>query len=1006
MSTPRAKPDLPGKGAEAQPSPLRVSEILEGALERSGLERAAYIAGACGSNAGFRAEVESLLDAAERARGFLEPPARTAQALAGAAEGSTARAAQSLEGRVIGPYRVLGMLGAGGMGVVYLAHDDRLDRAAAIKVVSRSLAADSDSMARLEREARALAALNHPNIAGIYGLERVEPEGLLAIAMELAPGRGLGEVLADGPMPWRDAAQTTSQIAGALSAAHERGIVHRDLKPSNIRITPDGIVKVLDFGLATDFGFSVRGRRTMAAILDTPGMTAEIQTRAAPLDDRPVTSAGPLVTLAGTMLGTPAYMSPEQMRGLAVDRRADIWALGCVLYQMLTSRQAFDGATASETLTSVLERDPDWQRLPANCPARLRQLLERCLRKDLQQRLRDAGDVRLELDELLNAPSDVATVAPARRWPAALLGAAAAAAIIAGAWFAVSSTSVDGAKQSLGLPTRATIDLPAGSELSAYPASIAIAPDGQTLAYVEVRRGVNRLMLRRMNRFESDEVGGSDDATTPFFSPNGRWVGFFANNELMKVSADGGAAAAVRSDMTGRVQGVWLNDGSIVCGAKYSGGLFVVPADAGPQWSVQGFNLSRPTMRPTDVLRDGTTVLVSAIDNAATVDGVRVEAVNIRTGERTVVMERATGARLMDGGRLVFEREGRLLAVRFDEASRRVLGEPVSVADGVACLGLTSPPFAAVARSGSLAYAPGGVRFPASEVTWIGRDGGTTVVHDDPRGHGVGSISPDGRWIVVPINGRHADLFLLDVSLPLASPQAITSGEWASTPFWSPDGQSVAFISASEDGTVWKLSLVARDGATPPTRLLSVNHLLRLWGWTADGRFLSVRTEETVAGHDRVSSLLVPREGGAPVPLGLQEPSVVAAAFSPDGRWIAYSCDEREQQEVYVRSWPALGPRVRVSLNGGYRPVWRRDSGELFYQFEGTIWAAMVSATRPEEFSINVPERIFEGKAFERYDVDLEGKHVLLSRDKDADKPMTQIRIVHNWAREVREQLP
>ncbi|HET9361970.1 MAG TPA: protein kinase, partial [Vicinamibacterales bacterium] len=752
-------------------------------------------------------------------------------------------------GTRLGPYEITAQIGAGGMGEVYRARDTRLDRDVAIKVLPESLAADRERIARFEREARTLASLNHSHIAQIHGLE--ESDGLKALVMELVEGPTLADRIALGALPVDEALPIAKQIADALEAAHEQGIIHRDLKPANVKIRPDGVVKVLDFGLA-------KAMESTGAL--SPGTS------------RSPTITTPAMTQAGMILGTAAYMSPEQARGRPVDRRADLWAFGCVLYEMLTGARAFSGEDVGEVLAAVIKTEVDWNRLARLAPARIQTLVRRCLRKDPRQRLGDAGAVRLELEDVLGAPEDE-VASPRRRAlvsaPIAmfvgLIAVAASSAITV--WLRAPATP-----QTTSSVARLTMSLPAGTEL-AGGISVAISPDGTQVAYVASRGGIPQLYLRLLNDFEARPLADTERAAAPFFSPDGKWLGFFADSKLKKVSTTGGVVVEL-ADAPGLYgpAGAWGPDDTIV----YPGpmGLAEIAAAGGT---------SRPLLPPEqraasalfpDFLPDGKTLLVSSASGDAAEDR-SIDLMTMSTGERRVLVQRGIMPRYLPTGHLIFLRGGALMAVPFDLGRLEPVGTPVEVLTGVRqeFFGTFS-----CSRHGSCVYIPGGAP-DQQRVTLVDRTGSARPLPLPPGNYVNPRYSPVGDKLLFQMGGYRCDVDTFDIARGTTT--RVTSENDNHWPVWAPDGKRIAYTSYQQKGPLG-YQLIARSPTGGGEERLGPAELT-----VGPVTPISLSSDTLVFADrgDLWSLSLSPNS--QPRPFAPSRFNETAPAFSPDGRWLA-----------------------------------------------------------------------------------------------------------------------
>lgn len=867
-------------------------------------------------------------------------------------------------GTRVGPYEVLGEIGAGGMGQVYRARDRKLGRDVALKTLPPGFSDDPERLLRFEREARILASLNHPHIAAIYGFE--EAGSVRALVLELVAGPTLADRIAHGPLPADEAMTIARQIADALEAAHEKGIVHRDLKPANIKLTPAGTVKVLDFGIAK--------------ALDPSG--------------EPESSDAPTVTMhgtrRGTILGTAAYMSPEQARGQPVDKRSDIWAFGCVLYEMLTGRLAFPGSTVSDTIAAIISREPDWDVLPGSTPPGVRRLIARCLAKDPKRRVRDIGDVRLELDDTAGgvenrAVADDAARRRGLRWALALAGAMTAIAIAALAWALRA-----GRDDTVQPVTRATVTLPSDQRLdtSNTASALALSPDGRRLAYVAYTAGRARLHVRNLDAFVATPLGGTEGAQYPFFSPDGDWVAFFAQGKLKRVSLQGGAPVTIcDAPVVGR-GGTWAPDGTIVFDPGASG-LMRVPAGGGRPDPVKSRDA---TMDSSDLswphfLPDGR-VLLATVGVAF---NSRMVALSLDTGDWRDLGE-GLQAQYVPPGYLVFHapavREGEIHVVPFDATDLTVHGAPAPVLSGVFRANNSGGAYFAVSRNGSVIFARGG---HARTLVRVERNGRRRPLTDDRRGFRVPKVSPDGSRIAITVDPRPSQIWVYDIALRSGIPLA-TEGHNLG-PLWTPDGRHVLYTSNDD------IYMRAADASTEAQPVLARDGPQYAASWLNDARSLIFG-----AGHPTTLSdiWLLPADSD-PRPVIATGAREILPTLSPDGRWLAYTSDETGREEVYVRPFPNTDDaKWVVSRDGGVAPVWSPTGDELFYMSGRALMA--VAITRAPAFRAALPERLFDGP-FEtgtpRFDVSPDGSYFVMV-EADPDARPTQIHLVVNWIDELR----
>jgi hypothetical protein len=907
----------------------------------------------------------------------------------------------TLIGRTIGPYQVVARLGEGGMGEVYQATDTNLKRQVAIKVLPPAVATDPERLARFQREAEVLAALNHPNIAHIHGLEKADSG--TALVMELVEGPTLADRVARGPIPIDEALPIARQIAEALEAAHERGIVHRDLKPANIKVREDGTVKVLDFGLAKALGTDGVGSSDSASASMSPTLTP------------------PAMTRMGSILGTAAYMAPEQAKGRPVDRRADIWAFGVVLYEMLTARRLFDAEDISETLAAVLTRDVSLTSMPTDTPPRLRTLLRDCLIRDPKQRLRDIGEARRALDAIVaGAPDDVvagaaatATSVPSssRVLPWAL---AAAAAIVAIALAIpalrhlreAQATSVASLSMDLAPAERLG---PTGSYARPSRTAFAIAPDGATIVFAGERAtagGASTTMLYRRPLAEATAVviPGTEGAAYPFFSPDGQWVGFAAGGKLKKVALGGGPPIEL-CDIGGLFLGAsWGTTGVI---AFSDPSLKTVP-DAGgtPEQLVPDILGLTPAMLP-----DGQTVLFTdaAALSSGNWEGSHLDALNLKTKQRKTLLTNAADARYSPTGHLVFMRHATLLAVPFDATRVEVTGAAVPLLAGVMQSTNATNSNAetgmgqfALSTSGTLVYAAGDIN-PTGHSTLVRVDRkGTETTLAEVRGGLIGlRLSASGSRAVAFRTGdgsRATDLWMYE--MPSGTPTRLTATGGAEWPLFSPDGKSITF--GGQQTGIYSLLLGSNNAAEH----LIDGRALTAASWSPDGKWLAYL--QFVRGAGRQISVRAAQDGKVVGEARHWSPSAfdqTDVAFSPDGRWMAYVANDTGVNDVYVQPFPGPGEKRRVSPSGGSNPAWSRDGRELYFLSGDRDICTMftVDVSTAGGFQASAPRLLFKGPYWittplRSYDVTPDGQFIMSRRQSPPDEPVTGLHVILGWA--------
>ena len=785
----------------------------------------------------------------------------------------------SLEpGTTLGPYEVLSAIGAGGMGEVYKARDTKLDRDVALKILPDAFVNDPERLARFQREAKVLASLNHPNIAAIYGLE--ESGDSPALVLEYVPGPTLQDRIAKGPIPLDEALPIARQIAEALEAAHEQGIIHRDLKPANVKVKDDGTVKVLDFGLA-------KALQPELSDLDAANSPTMTMTAAA--------------TKMGVIMGTAAYMSPEQAAGKPVDRRSDLWAFGVVLWEMLTGRQLFTGETVSHILAAVLRADLDWGPLPKETPQSVRRLLRRCLERSRKLRLPDAAVARLEIDESEDRSDELSAgttpVGQSAIWQRPLAVAAIAAAIagvVAG--LTVWNLTRPAPPRLARFPLQTLVDAPPTA------VDLALSPDGRRIAYVAIVDGEQQLWVRELGEVDPYRLRGTGQAIFPFFSPDGNWVGYWGEGQLWKVPVDGGRPIALARSR-GFGDATWGPDDTIIFSEFSGGGLLRVPAAGGetePVTAVDEEATEITSHRHAEFLPGGEAVVFTIARGMAT--GVfDIAVLHLETGERTVLVRNGADASYSPTGHLVYGADGALMAVPFDLESLTVSGEPVLVLDGVATSNRGVSNFA-LGSDGSLVYLAGSAfAFGAANriLIWVDREGREEPLAMEPGAYFYPRISPDGTKVALDVRGDERDIFIWNFDRGTMSRLTFSPGV-DRYPVWTPDGQRVVFGSTREGSQ--NLFWQAADGTGSPERLNESLDATSPMAVSADGtRVIFRRTTPEFSAGLHVLFL----DGDRRVePLLDSEFEELNADLSPDGRWIAYQSNESGQDEIYVRPFP------------------------------------------------------------------------------------------------------
>jgi serine/threonine protein kinase len=874
-----------------------------------------------------------------------------------------------LIGRTLLHYHLEEKIGEGGMGVVYKARDTRLDRSVAIKILPQVFATDRERLRRFEREAKLLASITHPNIAAIYGLEQADGKPFLVL--EMVYGTTLAEALKKGRFPLDETLDICRQIAEGLEAAHESGIIHRDLKPSNIKLTPEGKVRILDFGLAK----ACHGRTPASDPSRSPTITGD-------------------VTDAGVILGTAAYMSPEQARGKAVDKRTDIWALGCILFECLTGKAPFRGGTIAETLASVIKDEPEWGALPESTPENLRRLLRRCLQKDANSRLHDVADVRIEIGDVIANPLE--RVTRSHRADSRWLVAALSIMVVTGVLVYLATRMYSSAPP--GPVARLAVVLPPGDQLVSSSDMVAISPDGLHLAYVATRAGSQQIYLRAIDSLESVPVSGSEGGTSLFFSPDSRSLGFFANGKLKRVSVTGGAPLDICEALQSTNGASWGPSDLIVFGGGYAGvlgegfsGLRVVSAGGGTPRILTTPDRTKGEVShfQPEFLPDGSGVLFT-IWKGSTVE---IAVTSLRTGKYRTIMQDAAHARFAPPDCLAFGRGDFLLGVPFDVSRLEIAGVPVPVAEGFSQVGNWSGSFGISSR-GWLAYVPA-VKL---RLTWVDRRGTARPLDTPPGSYRETQLSPDDRKIMI---GANLLVWMHDISSGTFTKVTHEGANWH--PILTPDGRRVTFQSLR--GGISKLVWKSADGSGAEELLTAEDGVHNPLSWSPDGRVLVFSRDNDPDPGTRPDIWELRLDGEPRVRPYIKTPADERAArFSPDGRWVAYVSNESGHAQVYVRPYP--GPGSKFPIGTGTEPLWARDGRELFYRAGDKMMA--VPVTIGDKFIAGKPARLFEGRYAPGnenaagYDVTRDGEQFLMRIGNGTESAPTQIILVQSWLQAVK----
>ena len=920
-------------------------------------------------------------------------------------------------GRTLRNYEILEKLGEGGMGVVYRAEDTKLGRQVAIKVLPDAFAKDPGKLARFEREAKVLASLNHPNIAAIYGLEEAEDKSFLVL--ELVEGQTLAERLKQGRIPPDETIELCCQITEGLEAAHEKGIIHRDLKPANIKIKPEGKVKILDFGLAKALevpltpGLSASGRGWSGGSgdgQDSPTLTEQM-------------------SLPGAILGTAAYMSPEQAKGRPIDKRSDIWAFACVLYECLTGSRVFQGDSTAETIASVLKSEPNWALLPAETPSSVRGVLKRCLQKDPALRLHDIADARVEMQEEMVEPSPV--VLAVQRLSFNWLVAACLTALVIGVLIgpAVMKFVKTGAPQVLQPVVRSLVRLEPGHWLDGvrvpppygfdHPTRTAmvISSDDRFIVYESVKENPGpqdkpRLFVRRFDQLEARPITGTEGGAGPFLSPDDRWVGFWSDGKLMKVRLDGGVPTYLCDDSL-PFGASWAADNQIVFARQWDSGLSRVSADGGKPEMLTFPNKESGEYghRLPQCLPAGKGILFTIMRHAWDIQP-NVAVVELATRRWRVLLEDAADARYVATGHLAFVRQGTLMVVPFDPVRLELTGQPVPAVAGIAqalnsgdALWDTAAGQFSISGSGSLIYASGGI-LPDREnsLVWVDHKGKAESIASFKAPFLAPSLSPDGQRIAYRTLGMNRHVWVYDVNRGTAT--KLTAEGMASFVTWTPDSSRVVFGwgKKGDPNIYWQ----PVDGSAPMERLTQSEYNQFPGSWSPDGETLAF--VENHPDTDTDIQLLNVRDRVV-TPFLNSRFLEAYPEFSPNGQWMAYVSDESGRREVYVRPFPGDGGKWQISNKGGVEPLWAPNGRQLFYRWGDQVW--VVDVQTGSGFSAGKPRLLFEQPGYDysapirSWDISRDGQRFLMIKvEERKSQPLTEMILVQNWFDELKHLVP
>jgi serine/threonine protein kinase/Tol biopolymer transport system component len=920
-------------------------------------------------------------------------------------------------GTKLGPYEIVSPLGVGGMGEVYRARDSKLGREVALKVIAPEFAHDEQRMARFQREAQVLASLNHAHIASIYGFE--DSAGVSALVMELVEGPTLAERIREGAIPVDEALPIARQIAEALECAHERGIIHRDLKPANIKLTRDGNVKVLDFGLAKALQDDVSG----SDISNSPTLTMGS-------------------TKAGIILGTAAYMSPEQAKGKAADRRADIWSFGVVLYEMLSGEQAFGGETVSDSLAAVIKDTPDWTQLPAATPARIRELIQRCLQKDPKQRLQAIGDARIALDEAISGSSlsgsgisgisaidnrarEIAAplqpvTSPWLRLLPWLVAAALAIGLIA-TLITMRQPSQSSAQRAvalaLPLPPDQILDLANGP-------AVVISPDASRIAFVTMEPGASegRLFVRDMDKDAPVQLEGAGLAAAPFFSPDSQWIGYFGDGKLKKVSVHGGTPM-VLAEVTGNRGGDWGDDGTIVFPEQFTSPLFRVPVVGGKVEPLTHLDTARGeiTHRWPQILPGGQALIFTASTDNNFFAHASVEVAAFKDGAPKVLVENAYFGRYLPGGYLAYVAQGTVFVAPFDAKTLKLTGTAIPVLQRVASDLSNGGAQFSISRSGTVIFSAGKAGDQNLNISLIDRKGNATVLLKDQADASSPRFSPDGKRIV--FQKGLGGLWIYDIARAMTSPVSLESS--ASYPVWTPDGQHLTYSrphtsgqSRKGDGIYWR-----RADGSGKEEALTPDNVFNAYpsSWSPDGRTLAFeRLSPDDGSCCEIWTLTVDENGKPAEPRALMDKrsnanggfdvTVDYPTFSPDGHWLAYMAEQSGAPQVFVVPYPGPGGKWQVSSQMGWEPRWSKSGHEILYATSNQMISVPYTVENGA-FQVGKPEVLFQDRfelrvPFPSFDVSADAQHfVMFQSSSGRSLGNTLPTVILNWMSQVRAQV-
>jgi len=885
------------------------------------------------------------------------------------------------------------------MGEVYRARDTKLGRDVAIKIVPEHFAQDRQRMARFEREAQLLAALNHPHIAHIYGFE--DSNGMPALMMELVEGPTLAELIEQGPLPLEESLRIARQVAEALEYAHDRGIIHRDLKPANVKLTADGNVKILDFGLAK----ALEDEKATTDISHSPTLTVA-------------------ATQAGIVLGTAAYMSPEQAKGKSADRRADIWSFGVLLFEMLTGKKLYEADTAQETLAAVLIKEPPLDSLPANIPPRLRILLRRCLTKDSRMRLQAIGEARIAIDEILSgsAPEEVPSViAPL---PAHGKNRERTAWAIAGVVTLIAIALALGFEERAPKPAQLMrLNAELGADVALYTdfgANVVLSPDGTRVVFVAVGADKSRrLYIRSLDQMQATLLSGTEDAYDPFFSPDDQWIAFFAGGKLKKISVQGGAVVTLCDALNDR-GGSWGDDNSIVFAAGSLEGLSKISSTGGKPEPLTTLNpqAGEVTHRWPQVLPGSKDVIFTDHTTGGQFDDADIAVYSTISGKVKTLLHGGSCARYLPSGHLVYVHNGTLFAVPLDIKRLEVTGQAAPVVEGVASNPGSGGAQFSFSDSGTFVYVAGSAASQDVSIYWLDAAGKFTPLRETPGNYNNLSISPDGKRIAMEItNGNRADIWVYEWERDTLT-RLTFKGDSNVRPVWTPDGQRIVYTS-TQKGAAANIWWIRADGGGDAQRLTESNYAQDPNSWSPDGKILAFQQDNPGTGQDLMTMSVEGSEKagwkpGEPNPFVSTPATEVRPAFSHDGRWIGYHSNESGSFEVYVRPFPGPGGKTQISMGGGSAPQWSRNGKELYFTTSNRdkIMVATYTASG-ESFHPDKPRLWSPGQFTPRgtginYALHPDGKRIAVLKAPNATEapPIKNVSFIFNFFDDLRRKVP